>query len=184
MPTGSTRPATSTSPSTIPMIRESPGTSSSTVPSGAARPADSTTPIRAPSGPSACITGRCSSPMPPPSPAPASGGAETPAPPDWYSHGLNRVGYYRLATAAAGALPRPARLLLARGLGRLFARAVPAERRAVRSNLSRVLAGERPETIEARVSETFANFGAFFADLLTLNRRPGTDLRAYRSEEH
>jgi lauroyl/myristoyl acyltransferase len=100
--------------------------------------------------------------MPPPGPAPAPGGAETPTPPDWYSHGLNRVGYYRLATAAAGALPRPARLLLARGLGRLFAP-------AVRSNLSRVLAGARPEVIEARVSETFANFGAFFADLLTLN---------------
>jgi KDO2-lipid IV(A) lauroyltransferase len=33
--------------------------------------------------------------------------------------------------------------------------------------------------IEARVRETFANFGAFFADLLTLNRRPGADLRAY-----
>lgn len=117
--------------------------------------------------------------MPPPRPAPPSGGGETPVPPDWYSHGLNRVGYYRLATAAAGALPRPARLLLARGLGRLFARAVPAERRAVRSNLSRVLAGARPDVIEARVSETFANFGAFFADLLTLNRRPGADLRAY-----
>jgi KDO2-lipid IV(A) lauroyltransferase len=29
------------------------------------------------------------------------------------------------------------------------------------------------------VRETFANFGAFFADLLTLNRRPGADLRDY-----
>jgi KDO2-lipid IV(A) lauroyltransferase len=91
--------------------------------------------------------------------------ASDPGAPDWYSHGLNRVAYYRLATAAA-ALPRPARLRLARGLGRLLARALPAERRAVRSNL-------------ARVRETFANFGAFFADLLTLNRRPGADLRNY-----
>jgi KDO2-lipid IV(A) lauroyltransferase len=102
-----------------------------------------------------------------------------PAAPGYYSHGLNRVVYYRLATAVAGALPRPARLVLARGLGRLLAHAVPAERRAVRSNLSHVLAGAPPALVEARVAETFANFGAFFADLLTLNRRPGADLRAY-----
>lgn len=102
-----------------------------------------------------------------------------PPAPDWYSHGLNRVAYYRLATAAASALPRPARRLVARGLGRLLSRAVPAERRAVRSNLTRVLAGAPPAVIERHVAETFANFGAFFSDLLTLNRRPGADLRAY-----
>ena len=102
-----------------------------------------------------------------------------PAAPDYYSHGLNRVAYYRLAAAVAGALPRPVRQRLARGLGRLLARAVPAERRAVRANLSRVLAGAPPAEIEARASETFANFGAFFADLLTLNRGPGADLRAH-----
>jgi len=105
--------------------------------------------------------------------------ASDPAAPDWYSHGLNRVAYYRLASAAAAALPRPVRLRLARGLGRLLARALPAERRAVRGNLGRVLAGAPPALIEAQVRETFANFGAFFADLLTLNRRPGADLRAY-----
>jgi lauroyl/myristoyl acyltransferase len=99
--------------------------------------------------------------------------------PDWYSHGLNRVAYYRLATAVAAALPRPARLPLARGLGRLLARALPAERRAVRGNLGRVLAGAPPAVLDARVRETFANFGAFFADLLTLNRRPAADLRDY-----
>ncbi len=37
-----------------------------------------------------------------------------PAAPDWYSPGLNRVAYYRLATASAGARPRPARLRLPR----------------------------------------------------------------------
>jgi KDO2-lipid IV(A) lauroyltransferase len=98
---------------------------------------------------------------------------------DWYSHGLNRVAYYRLAAAAATALPRRLRLGLARGLGRLLAHAVPAERRAVRSNLGRVLAGAPPAVIDARVGETFANFGAFFADLLAVNRRPGADLRSY-----
>jgi KDO2-lipid IV(A) lauroyltransferase len=104
--------------------------------------------------------------------------ASEPAAPDWYSHGLNRVAYYRLASAAAAALPRSARLRIARALGRLLSRALPAERRAVRSNLGRVLAGSGPALIEAQVAETFANFGAFFADLLTLNRRPGADLRA------
>lgn len=108
--------------------------------------------------------------------------------PDWYSHGLNRIAYYRVAAAAATALPRPARLRLARGLGRLLAHAVPAERRAVRGNLVRVLAGAPPARIDAAVAETFANFGAFFADLLTLNRRPGVDLRAHvasaTGEEH
>jgi KDO2-lipid IV(A) lauroyltransferase len=120
--------------------------------------------------------------MPSPDPS-APGRAESPAggaaPPGWYSHGLNRVAYYRLAAVAAAALPRPLRLRVARALGRVLARAVPAERRAVRGNLSRVLAGARPDEVEARVSETFANFGAFFADLLTLNRRPGRDLRGY-----
>lgn len=105
--------------------------------------------------------------------------ASEPGAPDWYSHGLNRVAYYRLAAGVATALPRPARLRLARGLGRLLARTLAAERRAVRRNLGRVLAGAAPAVIEARVGETFANFGAFFADLLTLNRRPGTDLGAY-----
>lgn len=133
--------------------------------------------------------------MAPPDRAPGAGDAQKPngsaAPPDWYSHGLNRLAYYRLASAAASALPRPLRLTLARGLGRLLARAMPAERRAVRSNLARVLAGTPARVparvpasmpasmIDAHVSQTFANFGAFFADLLTLNRRPGADLRAY-----
>jgi lauroyl/myristoyl acyltransferase len=121
--------------------------------------------------------------MAPPDRAPEAGDAQKPngsaAPPDWYSHGLNRLAYYRLASAAASALPRPLRLTLARGLGRLLARAMPAERRAVRSNLARVLASVPASMIDAHVSQTFANFGAFFADLLTLNRRPGADLRAY-----
>jgi KDO2-lipid IV(A) lauroyltransferase len=121
--------------------------------------------------------------MAPPDRAPGAGDARKPngsaAPPDWYSHGLNRLAYYRLASAAASTLPRPLRLALARGLGRLLARAMPAERRAVRSNLARVLASVPASMIDTHVSQTFANFGAFFADLLTLNRRPGADLRAY-----
>ena len=57
--------------------------------------------------------------------------------PRWYSHGLNRLAYYRLARAAAAVLPRPVRLAVARGVGR----ALPAERSRVRANLERVLAG-------------------------------------------
>jgi KDO2-lipid IV(A) lauroyltransferase len=110
-------------------------------------------------------------------PDPAGDASHSAAPPGWYSHGLNRLVYSRLAQPAASAHPRPARLALARGLGRLLSRAVPAERRAVRSNLARVLPGASPRELDARVAETFANFGAFFADLLTLNRRP--DLAAY-----
>jgi Kdo2-lipid IVA lauroyltransferase/acyltransferase len=56
---------------------------------------------------------------------------------------------------------------------------VPAERRAVRSNLARVLPGAGERELDRRAGETFANFGAFFADLLTLNRRPTADLGAY-----
>ena len=115
--------------------------------------------------------------MPRPDPGPDA--SPSAAPLDWYSHGLNRLFYYRIAQTAASTLPRPARLRLARGLGRLLSRAVPAERRAVRSNLARVLPGAPPRELDRRVSETFANFGAFFADLLTLNRQPAAALGAY-----
>lgn len=54
--------------------------------------------------------------------------ATDPAPPDWHSHGLNRVA------------------------GLLFARALPAERRAVRGNLSRVLAGSPPAALASVVA--------------------------------
>ena len=124
--------------------------------------------------------------MPRPDPGPDA--SHSAAPPDWYSHGLNRLFYYRIAQTAASTLPRPARLRLARGLGRVLSRAVPAERRAVRSNLARVLPGAPPRELDRRVSETFANFGAFFADLLTLNRQPAAALGAYvasaESEHH
>ena len=107
--------------------------------------------------------------------------ASEPAAPDWYSHGLNRVAYYRLATAAATALLRPVRLRLARGLGRRLARALPAERRAVRSNLGRVLAVAPPPVIDARVRETFASFGAF-SGLATVVAALERVIRAYPTQ--
>jgi hypothetical protein len=61
--------------------------------------------------------------------------------PRWYSHGLNRLAYYRLARAAAAVLPRSVRLAVARAVARGVGRALPAERSRVRANLERVLAG-------------------------------------------
>jgi lauroyl/myristoyl acyltransferase len=90
--------------------------------------------------------------------------------PRWYSHGLNRLAYYRLAAGPAALLPRPARLAAARAVGRGMGRRLPAEWRAVRGNLVRVLPEATPRELERAVSDTFANFGAFFADVLIVNR--------------
>lgn len=99
--------------------------------------------------------------------------------PRWYSHGLNRLAYYRLARAVAALLPRPVRLATARAVARAVGRALSAERSRVRGNLARVLAGAKPRELDAAVGETFANFGAFFADLLILNRTEPERLRPY-----
>jgi KDO2-lipid IV(A) lauroyltransferase len=99
--------------------------------------------------------------------------------PRWYSHGLSRLAYYRLARAAAAGLPRPVRLAVARAVARGVGRALPAERSRVRANLERVLAGAPPRELAAAVDDTFANFGAFFADLLILNRADPVRLRRY-----
>jgi lauroyl/myristoyl acyltransferase len=96
--------------------------------------------------------------------------------PRWYSHGLNRLGYYRVARAGAFLLPRRVRLAVAKRLGQTVGRALPAERDAVRGNLARVLPGATPGELETAVDDTFANFGAFFSDLLTLNRGGGERL--------
>ena len=44
--------------------------------------------------------------------------ADSVARPHWYSHGWNRLAYYRLAGVAAGTLPRRPRLGAARLAGR------------------------------------------------------------------
>jgi KDO2-lipid IV(A) lauroyltransferase len=102
--------------------------------------------------------------------------------PRWYSHGLNRLAYYRLARAAAAVLPRRMRLSVARVVARGVGRALSAERSRVRANLERVLAGAAPRELDAAVDDTFANFGAFFADLLILNRADAVRLRRYVAE--
>ena len=98
------------------------------------------------------------------------GGGEAVVKPRWYSHGLNRLSYYRLARAASVVLPRPVRLVLARAVARAVGRALQTERQVVRSNLARVLGGGTARDLDGAVRDTFANFGAFFADLLVLNR--------------
>ena len=99
--------------------------------------------------------------------------------PRWYSHRLNRVAYYRAAAALAGALPRPARLRVARVMGRAIGHRLGVERAAVRANLRHALPDASPAALEAAVGATFADFGAYFSDLLTVNRQPPERLRRW-----
>ena len=95
----------------------------------------STTPSRGPSAPSACTTGRCSRPA----------WRASPRAPDWYSHGLNRVAYYRLATAAAAGAAAPRAPPASRAAWAGCSRA-PCPRSAARcgATSARVLAGAPP----------------------------------------
>ncbi len=90
--------------------------------------------------------------------------------PRWYSHAYNRADFYRLA-AAFGWLPRRARLALARRLGRLAPRRMPAEREAVRNTLARVT-GAEGSRLDALTVATFTDFAMCFSDLVTTNRQP------------
>ncbi|HKZ08524.1 MAG TPA: lysophospholipid acyltransferase family protein [Methylomirabilota bacterium] len=113
---------------------------------------------------------------------------DTVAPPRWYSHGLNRLVYYRMAGGAAGLLPRRSRLRVARLAGRIAARGLTEERARVRGNLARILPGAGRRALERAVAETFANFAACFSDFLTINRGAPERLGEYmgdrRGEEH
>ena len=108
--------------------------------------------------------------------------------PRWYSHGLNRLAYYRMAGAGAGWMPRPLRLRVARMAGRVAAGRLAEERARVRGNLARILPGASPRALDDAVRETFASFAACFGDFLTINRGPAERLGDYvaerRGEEH
>jgi lauroyl/myristoyl acyltransferase len=97
--------------------------------------------------------------------------------PRWYWHPYNRVAFYRLAEGC-GRLPRRGRLAIARQLGRLAPRFMPAERGVVRATLARVTGadGARLETLTSRV---FQDFAACFSDLVTTNRQPVERLPDY-----
>ena len=97
--------------------------------------------------------------------------------PRWYAHRYNRADFYRLA-AGFGWLPRSARLALARGIGRLAPRWMPAERAAVRNTLARVTGTTGPR-LEALTAATFADFAMVFSDLVSTNRLPAARLAAH-----
>lgn len=94
----------------------------------------------------------------------------------WHAHPYNRSRYYRLAAAAAPCLPRSVRAWLAERLASLLIARFPAERAAVRRNLTRVHPEREPAWLDAAVERVFARFAVCFADLLSLNRGPGSGL--------
>ena len=105
--------------------------------------------------------------------APLSGAEEGGrVPPRWYSHAYNRPEVYRLA-AAMGWLPRPARLGLARAIGRAARRLFPAERAVVRATLEVMTAasGARLDELTAGV---FRDFAMCFSSPPTASRRRGS----------
>ena len=80
-----------------------------------------------------------------------------------------------------GWLPRPARLGLARAVGRAARRLFPAERAVVRATLEVMTAasGARLDELTAGV---FRDFAMCFSDLVTTNRQPSSRLTAHVSQ--
>ena len=97
--------------------------------------------------------------------------------PRWYRHRYNQASVYRLA-AAVGWLPRPARLALARVLGRLAPRLMPAERGAVRSTLT-TMTGASGSRLDELTAGVFRDFAMCFSDLVSTNRRSVDRLLPY-----
>ena len=93
------------------------------------------------------------------------------AAPRWYAHRFNRAVVYRVATAVASALPRPARLRVAAALAGIGSRRFPAERAVVRRNLARILPGAPVRELDVLAAAVFRHFAICFADLITTNRR-------------
>jgi lauroyl/myristoyl acyltransferase len=75
-------------------------------------------------------------------------------------------------------LPRPARLGLARWLGRLAPWFLPAERSAIRATLARVT-GTRGARLNELTLGVFREFAMCFSDLLSTNRQPLGQLQAH-----
>jgi len=86
----------------------------------------------------------------------------------WHAHAYNRPDLYRLA-AGLGWIPRRARLALARGVGRLAPRLMPAERAVVEKTLGRVT-GATGARLAALTVGTFVDFAMCFSDLVSTNR--------------
>jgi len=97
--------------------------------------------------------------------------------PRWYWHPYNRANLYRLAEVT-GSIPRGARLVLARGLGRLAPRFLPAEQAAVRTALA-LSTGASGARLEQLTIATFRDFAMCFSDLVSTNRQPAHRLLGY-----
>jgi lauroyl/myristoyl acyltransferase len=95
----------------------------------------------------------------------------------WYSHRYNRPDLYGLA-ARLGWLPRPLRLALARQIGRLAPRLVPAERAAIRETLAQ-FTNATGSRLDALTAQAFVDFAMCFSDLVSTNRKPRAQLAPY-----
>lgn len=91
------------------------------------------------------------------------------APPSWYSHAYNRPQLYRLAAALAR-VPRPARLAMARMLGRRAVRILPVERAVIDRTLGRIT-GAAGASLDRLTRQVFTDFAMCFSDLVSTNRR-------------
>src|SRR5919201_7005089 len=87
--------------------------------------------------------------------------------PRWYWHPYNRAMLYRFAGMLSW-LPRGGRLALARALGGLAPRWLPAERAAVRLTLE-VVTGATGPGLDALTRRLFGEFAMCFSDLITTN---------------
>jgi lauroyl/myristoyl acyltransferase len=113
---------------------------------------------------------------------------ETAAPPPrWYTHRLNRPAVYRAGAMVASALPRPARLTLARVVAQRAAAWFPVERARVAANVARVRPDADAGARERLVADVFRHFAICFADLISTNRRvsrPERLLAGIEGDEH
>jgi lauroyl/myristoyl acyltransferase len=90
--------------------------------------------------------------------------------PRWHVHSYNRAELYRLA-AGLSRLPRPARLALARWLGRRALRFLPAERMVTQATLA-VMTGAAGRRLDVLAAELFAEFAMLFSDLVAASHQP------------
>jgi len=88
--------------------------------------------------------------------------------PRWHAHAYNRAAFYRLGEAL-GWIPRGVRLALARRLGRLAPRFLPAERAVVRKTLA-IVTGASGRRLDELTARLFADFAMCFSDLVALER--------------
>ena len=94
--------------------------------------------------------------------------------PRWHGHSYNRAGLYRLAERLS-VVPRGLRLTLARQIGRLAPRVLPAERHAIRKALG-LITGASAGQLDALTARLFRDFAMCFADLVSTNRQPAARL--------